>query len=132
MATRDNYFPFFSNVQSKGLVAELTVPAKTSPSLPLDTYILGNQLQFTLNLSVEKFRHAKKRRWDALFLVSLHACLPSLLPVFLPSIPFLYMCICFHPSLSLVTSKNSALNLQIIIVLPHTSINIYSLLVTAS
>lgn len=41
----DNYFPFFSYVHPKGLFAEQIIQAKTSPSLSLDTYVLGNQLK---------------------------------------------------------------------------------------
>lgn len=47
----DNYFPFFSYVHPKGLFAEQIIQAKTSPSLSLDTYVLGNQLKFSPNPS---------------------------------------------------------------------------------
>ena len=73
----DNYFPFFSNVHSKGLFAEQIIQAKTSPPLSLDTYVLGNQSKFSPNPSVEKFRHVQETGWDAPFLVFLPSLLPS-------------------------------------------------------
>ena len=118
-----NYFPFFSYVHSKGLFSEQIIQAKTSPSLSLDNYVLGNQLKLSPNPSVEKFRHFRKQD-------GMHPFWFSLLHPFL--ILLLYVCVHSHTRLCLVTSKNSVLNPQIIIVLLHTSINIYSLLETAS
>jgi len=54
-------------VHSKGLSAEQTMQAMTSLCVSVDTYFLGNQLNFSPNPSVEKFGHVQKTGWDACF-----------------------------------------------------------------
>lgn len=45
----------------------------------LDTYVLGNQLKFSANASVEKFKHIQETGCDAPFLVFLPSFLPHTL-----------------------------------------------------